>query len=849
MNIIEKFEETKKIVGKADRHLNSLIKELKELQKSSQEKLEQALESSRISQFNEEELKNFLKEPYVILPTKRPNEWWVVVPKFIQMQVGWLERSTESYNIFKVNKFINWLGDIPELLKDKFKFKPELPVKVYDGMVLTGKRYQEETWNRYKRFFSRREGEDRIRVKRGAEFRLIAQMIDDGTLPFLPKEVDKEDLRKANVGFELRDYQEEARQKFLKYGAIGVYWAFSAGKTYLGLQLCSELKGKKLVVVPTITLREQWQKRLKELTDVSDEVEVITYRSFHKVRNKEYVLAIYDECLTGDTKIVLSDGTIKNIKEIKNKDEVIGGSVSDKFSRYASSIYEIRTSSGWLKTTPTHPNLVVEKSSFRRDKHKDQYKPIREKDIGITKSRDLRVGNYLITPKRIPHKTIYHWTPEQLGFIGLIMADGHVDRNSNMIRASVSKDKDWFRKTFSEGARSFGLSYKESINKRGDLNLWVISKELKDLFINVFKVPTGKKSDKIIVSNAIFNSSKQAIRKFLDVYICCDGWVTNKRIFIATISKIFAEDLVLLLKKFGVYAKISIKERPNQKHNTCYQVNFRELPFKISMIRKQEKIEKFNRREFERTVIYKGIECVLTKINEIKILKSEGQVYDFSTDRECFIANSILTHNCHHLPANTFSRLSTIRAKYRLGLSATPYREDGRTDYIFALTGFPVGLDWETLIKLGVIKKPDIRLYILKDRRAKVEKLEEILVDKKKTIIFCDSIKFGNALSKRFEIPFVSGESKKRLEVIEDVETCIVSRVGDEGLSIGDIERIIEIDFLFGSRRQEGQRMGRLFHGQKKGEHVILMSQREFENYSKRLYSIYEKGFRIQIIR
>lgn len=113
MNIIEKFENTKEIVGKADRHLNSLIKELKEVQEVYQGKLEKALESARISQFNEEELKNFLKEPYVILPTKREDEWWVVVPKFIQMQVGWLERSTESYNIFKVNKFINWLGDIP----------------------------------------------------------------------------------------------------------------------------------------------------------------------------------------------------------------------------------------------------------------------------------------------------------------------------------------------------------------------------------------------------------------------------------------------------------------------------------------------------------------------------------------------------------------------------------------------------------------------------------------------------------------------------------------------------------------------------------------------------------------
>ena len=235
----------------------------------------------------------------------------------------------------------------------------------------------------------------------------------------------------------------------------------------------------------------------------------------------------------------------------------------------------------------------------------------------------------------------------------------------------------------------------------------------------------------------------------------------------------------------------------------------------------------------------------LTKISdEVEVITYHS--FDKVRNKEYML---VVYDECHHLPANTFSRLSTLRAKYRVGLSATPYREDGRTDYIFALTGFPIGLDWEDLIKLGVIERPDIKLYILQDRRAKMEKLSELLIDKKKTIIFCDTIKFGNEIAKRFEIPFISGSSGKRIEVIEEAETSVVSRVGDEGLSIKNIERIIEIDFLFGSRRQEGQRLGRLFHGEGKGEHIILMSEREFEDYSKRLYSIYEKGFKIQIIR
>ena len=165
------------------------------------------------------------------------------------------------------------------------------------------------------------------------------------------------------------------------------------------------------------------------------------------------------------------------------------------------------------------------------------------------------------------------------------------------------------------------------------------------------------------------------------------------------------------------------------------------------------------------------------------------------------------------------------------------------------MTGFPIGLSWDNLIELGVLEIPDIRCYIVSDWRAKQNKLKELLQQDKKTIIFCDSIQLGNRLSKEFTIPFIHGQTSKRIEKIKEADVSIVSRVGDEGLSIADIQRVIEVDFLFGSRRQEGQRLGRLFHGEEKGEHIILMTEKEFEDYGKRLYAITEKGFKIEVIR
>jgi len=500
--MIEKFNKIKKISESLDLELESLKSEAEKKQKEYQEKVSNISKITQITQgLSEEEFKNFVKEPYAVLPTGKQEEWFVAVPKFIRMNLGWLDYTTETYNVFRINKFMKWLGNIPLDIEKKFKFDIKLPLKVFDGRVLSGKEHQEATWSKYQGFLTGREGKDKLKIKKGYEFKLLAQLIGDGILPFMPKPIEEQDLREAKLEFELRDYQKEAWDKFKEVGAVGVYWAYSAGKTFFGIYAGAKIKGRKFVVCPTTTLVEQWNDRInKYIPQHKDEFEVVTYHAFHKLKNKEFVLGIFDEC--------------------------------------------------------------------------------------------------------------------------------------------------------------------------------------------------------------------------------------------------------------------------------------------------------------------------------------------------------------QHLPANTFSKFATLNMKYRMGLSATPYREDGRTDYIFALTGFPIGLSWDNLIELGVLEIPDVRVYIVSDWRAKQTKLKEILaIGDKKTIIFCDSIPLGNRVSKELGVPFVHGQTSKRLEIINESDVSVVSRVGDEGISIPELQRIIEIDFLFGSRRQEGQRLGRLFHGEEKGEHLILMTEKEFESYGKRLHSITEKGIKLEIIR
>ena len=204
----------------------------------------------------------------------------------------------------------------------------------------------------------------------------------------------------------------------------------------------------------------------------------------------------------------------------------------------------------------------------------------------------------------------------------------------------------------------------------------------------------------------------------------------------------------------------------------------------------------------------------------------------------------------HHLPANTFIKLSLLKRKYTLGLSATPFREDGREEYVFALSGKPVGLSWEYFKKLNLIKSPTCHVWIVKNFEAKLKRLDALLQTELRTIIFSDSINVGKAVAGRFKVPFVYGATKDNMATILANQVVVVSRVGDEGMSLPDIERVVEVSWLGGSRRQELQRTTRLLHGEaEEQESHVLMTLEEYLHDRKRLFSIMDKGFKIVLHR
>ena len=477
--------------------LKKIEEQMKEQTKAAKE-MSQAISDKMGDTIDEEQFLSFFKAPYAIIPQSKKNVVFVAVPKFVKnFHVGWLIKETPTFYLYQFDQFSAWLGDAPKDLLDQINFKKTLGLTVEGNEIFFDPQYKDEVKKKLGSHL-REIGENHATITRGHVFDVIAETIENGCLPFKPRSVLEQDKRAAKSKIVLRPYQKEAVKKFLETGATGIFHPTGAGKSFISLYIMDVIEGKKLLIVPTKTLAEQW--------------------------------------------------------------------------------------------------------------------------------------NYLI-----------------------------------------------------------------------------------------------------------------------DTYL------------------------------------------PHAKH-------------------------------------------------EIKISTYQGY-----RDYEAEYA-LIVYDECQRLPADTFSRLAVIKTKYRLGLSASPHREDGREAYIFALTGFPVGLNWqEYMATMGKSYHP-INVHVVRSASGKIRKVEQLLNPEKKTLIFCDTIELGKKIASHFNIPFIYGQTDNRLEELRQSKVTVVSRVMDLGVSIPDLQRIIEVDFLFGSRQQELQRTGRLLHSNVAEKHDLIMTESEISQYGKRLWGLQEKGFTIKVV-
>lgn len=209
----------------------------------------------------------------------------------------------------------------------------------------------------------------------------------------------------------------------------------------------------------------------------------------------------------------------------------------------------------------------------------------------------------------------------------------------------------------------------------------------------------------------------------------------------------------------------------------------------------------------------------------------------------------VVFDEAQHLPANfALETAMLIQTTYRMALSASPYREDGQEYLIPLLGGFPTKTHW--VVRPN--QRPTVDVWIVKTTERKYQRAQDIAghAIHGKTILFVQYLQVGMAIAARLGIPFVHGQTNDPRTVIDREPMVVVSSVADEGLSIENIQRIIEVDFHGSSRMQAMQRAGRLGNvaeDAERGEYHVIMTNDEFLRFRRRLLPYAGAGFDITI--
>mgnify|MGYP000041245335 CR=1 FL=1 len=239
----------------------------------------------------------------------------------------------------------------------------------------------------------------------------------------------------------------------------------------------------------------------------------------------------------------------------------------------------------------------------------------------------------------------------------------------------------------------------------------------------------------------------------------------------------------------------------------------------------------------------------------------------------------IVYDECHHIPSPVFKRSADLQTKHRLGLSATPIREDDNEEEIFTLIGPPIGTDWGALFDAGFVQEPEVEIRYVpwRDDEAQNEwasadgrqrhmaaarnpaKAEEVRRLRERhgdarALVFVDYLDQGEALAAALGVPFVSGETRHhvRQRLFEEFrqgahDTLVVSRIADEGIDLPNAGLAIVASGLGGSRRQGAQRAGRTMRPAGSALVYVLATRgTSEEDFAQRqMNHLAEKGVRV----
>ena len=238
----------------------------------------------------------------------------------------------------------------------------------------------------------------------------------------------------------------------------------------------------------------------------------------------------------------------------------------------------------------------------------------------------------------------------------------------------------------------------------------------------------------------------------------------------------------------------------------------------------------------------------------------------------------------HLMPAAMFRIVASLQSVKRLALTATFIREDGKEIDIFTLIG-PKRYDkpWKDLEARGYIASislKEIRVSLSnKDNAAytsasnaqkKFEiaataenktKIVKALLEKHKddkVLIIGQFTDHLISLAQELNLPCVYGDTpeEKREELYNkmrnnEVNVIVASRIANAALDIPNISVVIQVSFLYGSRNEEAQRVGRATRPKEKSAYFYTIiskdTKEEDYNFNRQMF-LTNEGYKYEIL-
>jgi len=241
----------------------------------------------------------------------------------------------------------------------------------------------------------------------------------------------------------------------------------------------------------------------------------------------------------------------------------------------------------------------------------------------------------------------------------------------------------------------------------------------------------------------------------------------------------------------------------------------------------------------------------------------------------------IIFDEAHLLPADVFRLAADLAARRRLGLTATPIREDGRETDLAALIGPTIfDLPWSQLEAEGWIAPvecAEIRVSLPREGLGEAPSYRSAAAAPEKWPVVRQLVRQHQGegilvigqyldqlrdLAARLNSPVITGETPRtEREALfarfraGEARILVLSRVGNAALDLPNARVAIEVSGNYGSRQEEAQRLGRLLRPKDESREpahfytIVADHPVEAVHAARRQRFLIEQGYRYRIIR